>query len=93
MTCHCAHNTGSYGTELIIYLFCLQLKYKSHIMLLRGNHESRQTTQMYGFYEEIVGKKYLKEGVEAWAIIMEACDFLPLAAIIDKHVSNSICHS
>jgi len=74
---------GYYSVECVSLLVCLKVRYSDRIVLLRGNHESRQITQVYGFYDECL-KKYGNPNV--WKYFTELFDYLPLTALIEDKI-------
>ena len=74
---------GFNSVETFLLLIALKVKYPDRIYLIRGNHESRQITQIYGFYDECQ-RKYGTSNV--WKNCTDLFDFLTLGATIDDSV-------
>jgi len=70
---------GPFSVETITLLALLKLRHPERITLLRGNHESRQITQVYGFYAECF-RKFGSAAV--WQHFTELFDYLPIAAAV-----------
>lgn len=78
---------GFHSVETFSLLLCLRIKYPTKVTILRGNHESRQITQVYGFFDECM-RKYGSNNV--WRMFTDLFDYLPLSAIIND--SYFCCH-
>jgi serine/threonine-protein phosphatase 2A catalytic subunit len=74
---------GYYSVETVTLLFLLKVRFRDRVFILRGNHESRQITQVYGFYDECM-RKYGTANV--WRMFTDAFDYLPLTALVDSRI-------
>jgi len=74
---------GYNSVECVTLVTLLKVRYPNRICILRGNHESRQITQVYGFYDECL-RKYGTANV--WKMFTDLFDYLPLAATVDGQI-------
>ncbi|XP_077465740.1 serine/threonine-protein phosphatase 2A catalytic subunit beta isoform-like isoform X2 [Stigmatopora argus] len=72
---------GYYSVETVTLLVCLKVRFRERITILRGNHETRQLTHVYGFYDECL-MKYGNSNV--WKYFTDLFDYLPLTALVDN---------
>ena len=76
---------GHFSVETVLLIVALKVRYNGRVTLMRGNHESRSITQVYGFYDECL-RKYGNANV--WKYMTDLFDYLPLGALIDDQVSS-----
>jgi serine/threonine-protein phosphatase 6 catalytic subunit len=74
---------GHHSVETLQLLLCYKARYPQSITLLRGNHECRQVTQVYGFYDECF-RKY--GSANAWKYCTEVFDYFALASVVDGSI-------
>uniref|UniRef100_A0A6B2LAU3 Serine/threonine-protein phosphatase n=1 Tax=Arcella intermedia TaxID=1963864 RepID=A0A6B2LAU3_9EUKA len=74
---------GYFSVESVSLVVALKVRHPSRVYLIRGNHESRQITQVYGFYDECL-RKYSTPAV--WKYFTDLFDFMPLAVLVDERI-------
>lgn len=73
---------GYYSLNTFLLLATYKLE-SGKVTLLRGNHESRQVSRSYGFYNDVMAS-YGHAGL--WNMANEAFDLLPLCSLVDTDV-------
>ena len=71
---------GMFSMEVLFLLYSLKINFPNSIILIRGNHESRQMTTMFSFRKECLAKQDL----EFYEAVMTSFDTLPLACILNS---------
>ncbi|CUI15618.1 Serine-threonin protein phosphatase, putative [Bodo saltans] len=71
---------GYNSVETLSFLLLMKVKYPDKVFLIRGNHETRTVTSIYGFYDEC-NKKY--GTTEVWRQCCDVFDCFPVAALVD----------
>lgn len=70
---------GLSSVEVLTYQLLLKARWPDRITLIRGNHESRQVTRIYGFFDECQ-RKY--GGTSCWLLCCELFDLFCTAALV-----------
>jgi serine/threonine-protein phosphatase 2B catalytic subunit len=70
---------GIYGVEIMLLLMCIKINYPKNVILLRGNHESRNMTENFTFREEAISRYDL----DMYNLFMDLFDCMPLSCIVD----------
>lgn len=73
---------GYYSLNTFLLLATYKLETQK-VTLLRGNHESRQISRSYGFYNDVMAT-YGHAGL--WNLANEAFDLLPLCSLVDTDI-------
>ncbi|XP_076029442.1 protein phosphatase D3 [Oratosquilla oratoria] len=73
---------GSFSVECIFTLFGFKLLYPNHFFMARGNHESANMNQMYGFEGEVKAK-YTAQMAD---LFTEVYNWLPLCHLLNNRV-------
>ena len=84
-------NRGWFSVETVTLMIALKVRYHKRITLLRGHFECRGMTQAYGFYDEC-SRKYPDANCRVWKVITDLFDFLPLCALVDKQVMDTLTY-
>ena len=71
---------GSHGPEVVCYLIALKIKYGSSVVMLRGNHETREMAESFNFRKQCLA--YWGD-VEVYEAIMDMFDLLPVACLVN----------
>ena len=71
---------GMFSMEVLVLLYSLKISYPGTIIMLRGNHESRQMTTMFNFRQECV----YKYDLEVYEAVMRSFDMMPIACVMNS---------
>lgn len=77
---------GPFSIELLCILLLLKYNSPNNIFMLRGNHETKEVNNMYGFINELVEKYGEEEGNTLWNRCNAIFEKMPLAAVIDNRI-------
>ena len=71
---------GLHGIEVCLLIFALKINHPRTVMLLRGNHETRNMTETFTFRGEVL----MRYDVEVYDLFMEVFDSMPVSCNISN---------
>ena len=71
---------GPNGPEVVALLITLKLRYPANVVLLWGNHETREMAESFNFRKQCL--QYFND-IEVYENIMEMFDLLPVACVVN----------
>lgn len=75
---------GARSVQVVTLLLCLKIRYPSCVTMIRGNHESRQISSVYGFFAEC--QKKFGGDMDVWKAFTQVFDSLPIAGLVESKV-------
>ena len=70
---------GAWGPQLMLMMLILKVNTPQNILLLRGNHETREITEMFNFRDQVL-EIYDEQVYECFCQVF---DLLPIAAVVN----------
>lgn len=69
----------------LVLLLLLKARFPSRVTLLRGRHEQRQMTQVYGLHDACM-RQFRSGGAEVWEAFCQCFDHMPIAAVVNEKI-------
>ena len=71
---------GIHSLEVLIFLYALKINHPQHVIMLRGNHESRAMTEHFTFRSEVLNK-FASE--ELYEMFIDSFEGMPISADVN----------